>query len=89
MPRYAVQFAASADKALKRLPLAVQRRIVTAVEALSDDPRPAGVVKLAGDDNAWRIRVDDYRILYEIHDARLLVLVIRIGHRRDIYRKRK
>jgi mRNA interferase RelE/StbE len=45
-------------------------------------------VKLAGDENAWRIRIGDYRVLYEIHDKRLLLLVIRIGHRKDVYRKR-
>ena len=74
MPRYSVEFAASADKALQRLPLVVQRRIVRAAEGLADDPRPDGCVKLAGDDNAWRLRVGHYRILYEIHDRRLLVL---------------
>ena len=89
MPRYAIEFAASADKTLARLPLVVQRRIVKAVEALAANPRPAGCIKLADTDNAWRIRVGDYRILYEIHDGRLLVLVIRIGHRKDIYRKGK
>ena len=89
MPHYAIEFKASADKALQRLPVAVQRRIVRAAEALADEPRPDGCVKLVGDDNAWRIRVGDYRILYEIHDRRLLILVVRIGHRKDIYRKRK
>ena len=44
-------------------------------------------MKLAGEENAWRIRVGDYRIVYEIHADRLLVLVIRIGHRKDVYRK--
>ncbi|HWC91176.1 MAG TPA: type II toxin-antitoxin system RelE/ParE family toxin [Pirellulales bacterium] len=85
MPTYAVEFLPSADKALGRLPLATQRRIVRAAELLADDPRPAGALKLTAGENVWRIRVGDYRVLYEIHDKRLLVLVIRIGHRKDIY----
>lgn len=87
MAGYVVEFKASADKALQRLPAAMQKRIVREVEALADDPRPAGCVKLADDDNAWRIRVGDYRVLYEVHDQRLLVLVVRVAHRKDVYRK--
>lgn len=89
MPGYAIEYKASTDKALQRLPVTIQRRIVAATEKLADDPRPPGCVKLAGDDNAWRIRVGDYRVVYEIHDRRLLVLVVRIGHRKDIYREGK
>lgn len=87
MPTYAVEFLVSAEKALKRLPVVAQRRIVLAVAGLADNPRPTGSVKLAGDENAWRIRVGEYRILYEIHDRRLVVLVVRIGHRKDVYKK--
>lgn len=87
MPRYVVEFKASADQALQRLPPGVQRRIVSAVDRLTDDPRPVGAIKLTGEENAWRIRVGDYRIIYEIHDGRLIVLVVRIGHRRDIYKR--
>ncbi|MBI2478465.1 MAG: type II toxin-antitoxin system RelE/ParE family toxin [Planctomycetia bacterium] len=89
MHRYSVEFKASADKALQRLPVAIQRRIVAEVETLADNPRPAGCVKLAGDDNAWRIRVGDYRVVYEVHDKHLLVLVVRVGYRKDIYQKGK
>lgn len=87
MPRYVVEFKASVDKVLQRMPTAVQRRIVSAVEELADDPRPVGAIKLTGEENAWRIRVGDYRIIYEIHDGRLIVLVVRVGHRRDIYKQ--
>ncbi|WP_373510743.1 type II toxin-antitoxin system RelE/ParE family toxin [Thiocapsa sp.] len=52
---------------------------------MADEPRPRGVKKLGGR-NAWRIRVGDYRILYEIHDERLLILVVDVRHRREIYR---
>lgn len=60
-------------------------RIIIAIRRLADDPRPAGVKKLSGRD-AWRIRVEDYRIIFEIDDEALVVLVITIRHRRDVYR---
>lgn len=86
MAAYRVRFKPSADKALSKLPVAVQRRIVAVAEALADDPRPAGAVKLTGEDELYRIRVGDYRIVYQIQDRVLMVLVVRIGHRRDVYR---
>jgi len=49
------------------------------------DPRPRGVRKLAGFDNAWRVRIGDYRVLYEVEDERVLVTVVRVAHRRDVY----
>ena len=73
-------------KALLKLSRKVQRKVVKLLEALADQPRPDGVVKLAGDDNLWRVRIGDYRVVYEIHDARLIVLVLRIAHRKDAYR---
>jgi mRNA interferase RelE/StbE len=86
--RYTVYVAPSAHRSLRKLPDAVQRRIVSAIEALADEPRPHGAKKLAGQtDNLWRIRVGDYRIVYQIQDERLTVLVLRVGHRSDIYRK--
>mgnify|MGYP001580816136 FL=1 len=56
------------------------------MDALAATPRPKGVKKLTGTDDLYRIRVGDYRIVYQIHDDRLIVLVVRIGHRRDVYR---
>jgi mRNA interferase RelE/StbE len=85
---YAVELSPAAARQLERLPSAAQRRIVAALFDLETNPRPPGVVKLAGDANLWRIRVGDYRVVYEIHDGRLLVLVVRIGHRKDVYRDR-
>ena len=85
--RYAITFKPSADRELRRLPVEVQRRIVRAVEPLAENPRPAGVVKMSGDENLWRIRVGAYRIIYEIHDDRLVVLVLRVGHRQNVYQK--
>ena len=86
MRKYAVHFKPSVDRQLQRLPVSTQKRIVGEVAALGENPRPAGVVKLAGTDTLWRIRVGDYRVIYEIHDTRLIVLVLRVAHRKDVYR---
>jgi mRNA interferase RelE/StbE len=86
MSPYKVFFKASADRQLRKLPDALQRRIVSEVALLARNPRPRGVVKMEGCDNLWRIRVGDYRVVYEIHDRRLIVLVLRVAHRKDVYR---
>ena len=84
--RYRIDFKPSAEKSLAKLPTGLQKRIVRAVELLAETSRPLGVVKMAGDENLWRIRAGDFRVVYEIHDSVLLVMVLRVGHRREIYR---
>jgi mRNA interferase RelE/StbE len=83
---YQVGLLPSAHRDLKRLPKPVQIRIAVALRELAGDPRPTGVVKLAGMENLWRIRIGNYRVVYEIHDDRLVVLVLRVAHRKDVYR---
>lgn len=73
---------------MQKLPLYVQRRIVSDVATLAYNPRPSGVVKLAGAENLWRLRIGNYRVIYEIHDDRLIVLVLRVAHRKDVYREK-
>lgn len=63
-----------------------QRQIVKHLQTLVATPRPAGVTKLRGTENQWRIRVGDYRIIYEIDDDKRVVTILRIGHRREVYR---
>ena len=63
-----------------------KHRLKPKIDALAQNPRPSGVVKLSGEDDLYRIRVGNYRITYSIQDNHLLVLVVKIGHRRDIYR---
>lgn len=82
---YAVELLPSAAKALAKLEAAVKRRLVRRIDRLAEEPR-RDAVKLRGADDVWRARVGDYRILYQVHDDRLLVLVIRIGHRAEVYR---
>lgn len=84
--QYEVIIKPSAEKQLDRVPAQTRERILDAIEALRQQPRPVGAVKLTGEVGLWRIRVGAYRIVYEIHDDRLLVLVVRIGHRKDVYR---
>lgn len=71
---------------LADLPKLDQKRIREKIDRLAENPRPPGVKRLQGQRDYWRIRVGDYRIVYLIEDERLQILVIRIGHRREIYR---
>lgn len=88
MSRYAVEVARRAVKSIAGLPRADQRRVRAAIELLADEPRPPGCVALAGEESVYRVRVGDNRILYEVIDARSMIRVIRVGHRRDVYRHR-
>lgn len=83
---YRIILTASAVKDRKRIDGIVRVRIDRALQELQSEPRPKGVKKLTAKQNDWRIRVGDYRILYEIDDEQSLVTVWRIAHRRDVYR---
>ena len=85
MASYSVQIKRSAAKELERLPNKARRQIVKRIQELADDPRPPGSEKLTGDD-LYRLRQGDYRVVYAIEDAVLTVLVIRVRHRREVYR---
>ena len=85
MASYSVLIKASAAKELEHLPDKLRRQIARRVQALGVDPRPAGCEKLTGED-LYRLRQGAYRIVYAIQDAVLTVLVIRVGHRREVYR---
>ena len=83
---YQVQVAPAAARQLSKFDPPVQRRLVAAMETLASNPRPPGVSKIQGEENLWRIRTGDYRIVYAVYDKRLVVLVVAFGHRREIYR---
>ena len=82
---YQVILPKSVQKELDRLTDVIATRVLDALATLETHPRPSGCKKLRGQ-KAWRIRVGDYRVIYEIHDKRLLVMVVTVGHRRDVYR---
>jgi mRNA interferase RelE/StbE len=83
---YTIRILPSAQRQLARLDPPLQKVLAAAIDALAEHPRPPGVKKLSGKENLWRTRVADYRILYQILDKQLLILVVAMGHRRDIYR---
>ena len=85
---YQVALAPAAVRQLRKLDHQAKRRIQAAIELLAADPRPPSATQLVGSSDQWRVRTGDYRIIYEIHDQELLVLVLRAGHRRSIYRNR-
>ena len=83
---YRVIVERSAEKDLRRLPLDMRFRVADALRSLANDPRLVGSRKLAGTKHDWRIRVGDYRVIYEIADSIRVVRVYRIRHRREVYR---
>lgn len=84
--RYQVEFKRSAEKAYAKLPADMKRRIASRLRTLEENPRPDGVKKLKGEEDLYRVREGDYRIIYTIEDRVLIVLVVAIGNRRDVYR---
>lgn len=83
---YAVLLRPAADRDQRALPSTLRHRILRAIANLETDPRPAACAKLSESRTRWRIRIGDYRILYTIDDASREVLVLRIAHRREVYR---
>ena len=83
---YEILIERTAERDLKSLPAGIFKRLVSRINALSENPRPPGCHKLAGSKNDWRIRVGDYRVVYDIDDPRKRVRIFRIRHRREVYR---
>jgi len=82
---YRIEYLPAAFHSLKKLPADIHRRIVAKIESLGANPRPSGAIKLTGRE-VYRIRVGDYRVVYGIADEKLVVLIVEVGHRREIYR---
>lgn len=83
---YHIEISSSAEKVLKKIPEKNLRRITKAILGLATDPHPFGSVKLSGEGQAYRIRIGNYRVIYEIINKELLILVLKIGHRKEVYR---
>lgn len=83
---YAVEFTSAAARQVRKLPRPAQVRVLGAIELLGTDPRPPGARKLAGEATAWRMRVGEYRVIYDVFDRSLIVTVVRVGHRCEVYR---
>ncbi|MBO1048412.1 MAG: type II toxin-antitoxin system RelE/ParE family toxin [Dolichospermum sp. DEX182a] len=84
---YEIIITKTIQKQLDNLPNNIQERVYEKIAQLAEEPRPDGVVKLKGYDNEYRIRIGDYRLVYEIRDEQLIVLLVQCKHRRDVYKK--
>ena len=84
--KYSVSLTTAASKSLRKLERSQKSKLIAAIEALAVEPRPAGVKKIQGGNGEFRIRVGSYRVVYEIRDRQLIILVLNVGHRREIYR---
>ena len=84
--KYAIEFAASAAREFRSFDVQMQRRMSAKIAALANDPIPANARKYQGAEDHWRIRVGDYRVIYRIEKQRLLIVIVRIGNRREVYR---
>jgi len=85
--KYSIEFKRSAAKALKKLPKQDRRRIRDKIDSFADNLPDPAITKMKGDNPFHRVRAGDYRIIYEIHDDTLLILVLKIGHRKEVYRR--
>ncbi len=85
---YAVELSAAAERQFKGLDRQARASVQGTLDLLATNPRPPKATMLVGGTGEWRARVGDYRVIYEIHDRQLLVLVVTIGNRRDVYRRR-
>ena len=85
---YRVTLSPMAARQLRELDARVRRRIQAALELLAEQPRPPAATRLVGGAGEWRVRTGDYQIVYEIEDDHLLILVLRLGHRREVYQSR-
>ena len=82
---YEILIKPSAQRQLKKLPRAVQGDLIALIERLAQDPRPPGHKKLKGRNSQYRVRLSDYRVIYSIEEMALVVRIIKVGHRRDVY----
>lgn len=83
---YSILLAPPAERQLRSFAPAIQKRLVRRIKTLQHDPRPSGVKKLAGEEDLYRIREGNYRIIYTIQDKELIVLILKIGDRKEVYR---
>ena len=86
MSTFRIDLTRRAAKSLDAIDKPQRRRVLVVIDGLATDPRPPGCAKLTGRENQWRVRAGNYRVIYEVHDDRLLVLVVDVGHRSEIHR---
>lgn len=84
---YTIEFSRKAERQFRDLPKSIQVKLTPKINALADNPRPRGAKKLEGENELYCICVGDYRVIYQVQDKALIVLVVKIGDRREIYRR--
>jgi len=84
---YRIEFSPAAERQFKKLPREIQLRLKPRMDGLIMNPFPRGVKKLSGEENIYRLRVGDHRIIYQVQQKALLVLVVKLGHRKEVYRR--
>ena len=86
MAQYKIEISATAERQLKKIPREDTVRILRSISLLAGNPRPVGCRKLSGYDDIYRIRIGNYRAIYEIDGKRIIVVILKIGHRKEVYR---
>lgn len=86
MSRYVLSWKKSAQKELRKLPKSAVIKLVALAESLTNDPHPDGCRKLAGTEHTYRVRTGDYRLIYQIYNGQLIIEVVKVGHRKEVYR---
>lgn len=84
---YSIEFTPAAERELKALPKPIQTQIGRRIDRLAADPRPPGVEKIKGEDALYRVRQGNYRILYTVHDKKLTIIIVKVGDRKEVYRR--
>lgn len=86
MASYRIEVSATAERQIRKLPRGDQIRVLRVIRALSTDPRPPGCRKLTGFNDVFRVRIGRYRVLYSVEDRRVVIIVLKVGDRKDVYR---
>lgn len=86
MASYRIEVSTTAERQIRKLPRVDQIRVLRLIQTLAADPRPAGCRKLSGSGDVFRVRIGRYRVLYAIEDRRLIIIVLKVGDRKDVYR---
>ena len=86
MAKYRIEISATAERQLKKIRREDKVRILRSISLLAGDPRPSGCRKMSGYDDIYRLRIGDYRVIYEVDGRRIIVVILKIGHRREVYR---
>jgi len=84
--KYRIEFSPTAESQFKKLPKEVQVRLKHRIDILAENPFPRGVKKLSAEENLYRLRIGDYRIIYQVQGKALLILILKLGHRKNVYR---